>query len=150
MRGRTPLATPVQNKRLTSSFLAVFSLSWVVFEEPGFSGEPYILEKGLYGCQEDWGALQPRIASAMPVVMVRAATPGPRLPALRGNRDAPYPASTACGVFTRAAQPNHISCNFRHLAVAQYCLTLTSPCCPSLAKRALSLRVTGWSQHSCL
>ncbi|XP_035535050.1 beta/gamma crystallin domain-containing protein 1-like [Morone saxatilis] len=42
---------------------------WVVFEEPGFCGEPYILEKGLYGSPEDWGALQPRIASAMPVVL---------------------------------------------------------------------------------
>ncbi|XP_076612232.1 uncharacterized protein LOC143336165 isoform X1 [Chaetodon auriga] len=42
---------------------------WVAFEEPGFCGEPYILEKGLYGSPEDWGALQPRIASAMPVVL---------------------------------------------------------------------------------
>ncbi|XP_029984299.1 uncharacterized protein LOC115415031 [Sphaeramia orbicularis] len=41
---------------------------WVVFEEPGFCGECYILEKGLYGSPEDWGALVPRIASAMPVV----------------------------------------------------------------------------------
>ncbi|XP_068610221.1 beta/gamma crystallin domain-containing protein 1-like [Brachionichthys hirsutus] len=44
--------------------------SWVVFEEPGFCGESYILEKGLYGSPEDWGALQPRVASAMPVVLV--------------------------------------------------------------------------------
>uniref|UniRef100_A0A3Q1ISK4 Beta/gamma crystallin 'Greek key' domain-containing protein n=1 Tax=Anabas testudineus TaxID=64144 RepID=A0A3Q1ISK4_ANATE len=44
---------------------------WVVFEEPGFCGESYILEKGLYGSPEDWGALQPRVASAMPVVLVR-------------------------------------------------------------------------------
>lgn len=51
--------------------ISVFSLSWVVFEEPGFFGEPYILERGLYGCPEDWGALQPRVASAMPVVLVR-------------------------------------------------------------------------------
>eukprot|EP00064_Thunnus_orientalis_P006281 superscaffoldBa00000648_g6297 len=42
---------------------------WVVFEEPGFCGECYILEKGLYGSPEDWGALQPRIASAMPIVL---------------------------------------------------------------------------------
>uniref|UniRef100_A0A673CIY9 Beta/gamma crystallin 'Greek key' domain-containing protein n=1 Tax=Sphaeramia orbicularis TaxID=375764 RepID=A0A673CIY9_9TELE len=40
---------------------------WVVFEEPGFCGECYILEKGLYGSPEDWGALVPRIASAMPL-----------------------------------------------------------------------------------
>ncbi|KAM3602603.1 uncharacterized protein V6R79_007197 [Siganus canaliculatus] len=42
---------------------------WVVFEEPGFSGESYILEKGLYGSPEDWGALQPRVASVMSVVL---------------------------------------------------------------------------------
>ncbi|XP_060946966.1 beta/gamma crystallin domain-containing protein 1-like isoform X2 [Limanda limanda] len=42
---------------------------WVVFEEPGFCGESYILEKGLYGSPEDWGGLQPRVASAMPVIL---------------------------------------------------------------------------------
>ncbi|XP_068593454.1 beta/gamma crystallin domain-containing protein 1-like [Cebidichthys violaceus] len=42
---------------------------WVVFEEPGFCGECYLLEKGLYGSPEDWGAPQPRVASAMPVVL---------------------------------------------------------------------------------
>ncbi|XP_058468488.1 beta/gamma crystallin domain-containing protein 1-like isoform X1 [Solea solea] len=47
----------------------VISGVWVVFEEPGFCGESYILEKGLYGSPEDWGALQPRVASAMPVML---------------------------------------------------------------------------------
>ncbi|XP_061609003.1 beta/gamma crystallin domain-containing protein 1-like isoform X1 [Phyllopteryx taeniolatus] len=47
----------------------VISGIWVVFEEPGFCGECYILEKGLYGSPEDWGALRDRIASAMPVVL---------------------------------------------------------------------------------
>ncbi|XP_061668765.1 beta/gamma crystallin domain-containing protein 1-like [Syngnathoides biaculeatus] len=47
----------------------VVSGVWVVFEEPGFCGESYILEKGLYGSPEDWGALRDRIASAMPVVL---------------------------------------------------------------------------------
>ncbi|KAL6095877.1 crybg1 [Pungitius sinensis] len=42
---------------------------WVAFEEAGFCGECYLLEKGLYGSPEDWGALQPRVASAMPVVL---------------------------------------------------------------------------------
>lgn len=55
------------------SLLSLLFLSWVVFEEPGFCGESYVVERGLYGCPEDWGALQPRIASAMPVVLVRAA-----------------------------------------------------------------------------
>uniref|UniRef100_A0A668UY95 Beta/gamma crystallin 'Greek key' domain-containing protein n=1 Tax=Oreochromis aureus TaxID=47969 RepID=A0A668UY95_OREAU len=44
---------------------------WVVFEEPGFCGEPYVLEKGLYGSPEDWGALQHRVGSTMPVMLVR-------------------------------------------------------------------------------
>ncbi|KAG7239681.1 hypothetical protein INR49_028617, partial [Caranx melampygus] len=44
---------------------------WVAFEKPGFGGESYILEKGLYGCPEDWGALQPKIASVMPVTLVQ-------------------------------------------------------------------------------
>ncbi|XP_068199222.1 beta/gamma crystallin domain-containing protein 1-like isoform X2 [Antennarius striatus] len=43
--------------------------SWVVFEKPGFCGDAYILEKGLYGSPEDWGALQPTVASVMPVVL---------------------------------------------------------------------------------
>ncbi|XP_061742383.1 beta/gamma crystallin domain-containing protein 1-like isoform X2 [Nerophis ophidion] len=47
----------------------VISGIWVVFEEPSFCGESYILEKGLYGCPEDWGAQQHRIASVMPVVL---------------------------------------------------------------------------------
>ncbi|XP_077408535.1 uncharacterized protein LOC144039253 [Vanacampus margaritifer] len=47
----------------------VISGIWVVFEEPGFCGESYILEKGLYGIPEDWGSLQDRIASVMPVVL---------------------------------------------------------------------------------
>ncbi|CAG03653.1 unnamed protein product [Tetraodon nigroviridis] len=50
-------------------YTPVSAESWVAFEEPGFCGESYILERGLYGCPEDWGALQPRIASAMPVVL---------------------------------------------------------------------------------
>uniref|UniRef100_A0A3B3THB8 Uncharacterized LOC106953740 n=1 Tax=Poecilia latipinna TaxID=48699 RepID=A0A3B3THB8_9TELE len=44
---------------------------WVVFEEPDFCGESYILEKGLYGSPEDWGALQHKVGSTMPVVLVR-------------------------------------------------------------------------------
>nr|XP_061843332.1 beta/gamma crystallin domain-containing protein 1-like isoform X1 [Nerophis lumbriciformis] len=52
----------------TESF-DVISGIWVVFEEPCFCGESYVLEKGLYGCPEDWGAPQHQIASAMPVVL---------------------------------------------------------------------------------
>ncbi|XP_048841082.1 beta/gamma crystallin domain-containing protein 1-like [Brienomyrus brachyistius] len=41
---------------------------WVAFEEPGFSGDVYVLEKGLYGKPEDWGAPSTQILSIQPVV----------------------------------------------------------------------------------
>ncbi|KAM9798211.1 uncharacterized protein ACB057_009261 [Neosynchiropus ocellatus] len=68
------LAVPVGNMEETgygarTQSVDVMSGVWVAFEEPGFCGESYILEKGLYGSPEDWGALQPRIASAMTVVL---------------------------------------------------------------------------------
>lgn len=62
-------------KSESESLLSLLFHSWVVFEEPGFCGESYVIERGLYGCPEDWGALQPRIASAMPVVLVRRSPP---------------------------------------------------------------------------
>ncbi|XP_071222509.1 beta/gamma crystallin domain-containing protein 1-like [Salvelinus alpinus] len=40
---------------------------WVAFENPGFSGELYILEKGLYGSPEDWGGPNLKISSLQPV-----------------------------------------------------------------------------------
>ncbi|KAK6307079.1 hypothetical protein J4Q44_G00222270 [Coregonus suidteri] len=40
---------------------------WVAFENPGFSGELYILEKGLYGSPEDWGGQNLQISSLQPV-----------------------------------------------------------------------------------
>lgn len=43
---------------------------WVAFEKPGFSGELYILEKGLYGSPEDWGAPNFKISSIQPVFHV--------------------------------------------------------------------------------
>ncbi|XP_041721488.1 beta/gamma crystallin domain-containing protein 1 isoform X2 [Coregonus clupeaformis] len=42
---------------------------WVAFEEAGFSGKAYVLEKGLYGSPEDWGALSSKITSVMPVIL---------------------------------------------------------------------------------
>ncbi|KAJ3606732.1 hypothetical protein NHX12_026251 [Muraenolepis orangiensis] len=42
---------------------------WVVFEEPDFCGEAYVLEKGLYGSPEDWGALKHTVASVMPIML---------------------------------------------------------------------------------
>ncbi|MEQ2237369.1 hypothetical protein ILYODFUR_022447, partial [Ilyodon furcidens] len=47
----------------------VISGVWVVFEEPDFCGESYILEKGLYGSPEDWGGLHNKVGSTMPVLL---------------------------------------------------------------------------------
>uniref|UniRef100_A0A672HR62 Crystallin beta-gamma domain containing 1a n=1 Tax=Salarias fasciatus TaxID=181472 RepID=A0A672HR62_SALFA len=44
---------------------------WVAFEKPGFSGELYVLEKGMYANPEDWGARNFKISSIQPVFHVR-------------------------------------------------------------------------------
>ncbi|KAK1889099.1 Beta/gamma crystallin domain containing protein 1 [Dissostichus eleginoides] len=66
------LSVPVINMEDTgygvkTQSVDVISGVWVLFEELGFCGESFVVEKGLYGCPEDWGALKPRVASAMPV-----------------------------------------------------------------------------------
>ncbi|KAK5879953.1 hypothetical protein CesoFtcFv8_023026 [Champsocephalus esox] len=66
------LSVPVLNMEDTgygvkTQSVDVISGVWVLFEELGFCGESFVVEKGLYGCPEDWGALKPRVASAMPV-----------------------------------------------------------------------------------
>uniref|UniRef100_A0A3Q3EBH2 Crystallin beta-gamma domain containing 1a n=1 Tax=Labrus bergylta TaxID=56723 RepID=A0A3Q3EBH2_9LABR len=43
---------------------------WVGFENPGFNGDLYVLEKGLYTSSEDWGARNPKISSVQPVFHV--------------------------------------------------------------------------------
>uniref|UniRef100_A0A8C1ZYY0 Beta/gamma crystallin 'Greek key' domain-containing protein n=1 Tax=Cyprinus carpio TaxID=7962 RepID=A0A8C1ZYY0_CYPCA len=53
--------------------IEVLSGVWVASEGPGFSGQHYVLEKGLYGSPEDWGAAHSRISSAIPVILVRVA-----------------------------------------------------------------------------
>ncbi|KAM4713479.1 uncharacterized protein FYW61_020470 isoform 2-T2 [Anableps anableps] len=68
------LTVPVTNMDDTgygmkSQSADVSSGVWVVFEEPDFCGESYILEKGLYGSPEDWGALQHKVGSTMPVLL---------------------------------------------------------------------------------
>uniref|UniRef100_A0A665TZF3 Crystallin beta-gamma domain containing 1a n=1 Tax=Echeneis naucrates TaxID=173247 RepID=A0A665TZF3_ECHNA len=40
---------------------------WVAFEKPGFNGELYVLEKGLYASPEDWGAHNFNISSIQPL-----------------------------------------------------------------------------------
>ncbi|XP_030641590.1 beta/gamma crystallin domain-containing protein 1 [Chanos chanos] len=54
---------------LKTQSVDVLSGVWVAFENPGFSGELYVLEKGLYGNPEDWGAHHCKIASVQPVVV---------------------------------------------------------------------------------
>uniref|UniRef100_A0A8B9NXT1 Beta/gamma crystallin 'Greek key' domain-containing protein n=1 Tax=Accipiter nisus TaxID=211598 RepID=A0A8B9NXT1_9AVES len=49
----------------------VLSGVWVAYEGTNFSGEQYILEKGVYRNCEDWGATDCRIASAQPILQVR-------------------------------------------------------------------------------
>uniref|UniRef100_A0A096LSI1 Crystallin beta-gamma domain containing 1a n=1 Tax=Poecilia formosa TaxID=48698 RepID=A0A096LSI1_POEFO len=41
--------------------------SWVAFEQPAFSGELYVLEKGMYSNPEDWGAQNFNISSIQPI-----------------------------------------------------------------------------------
>uniref|UniRef100_A0A8B9B9Z1 Crystallin beta-gamma domain containing 2 n=1 Tax=Anser brachyrhynchus TaxID=132585 RepID=A0A8B9B9Z1_9AVES len=48
----------------------VLSGVWVAYEGPNFSGEQYILEKGVYRNCEDWGAADCCIASAQPILQV--------------------------------------------------------------------------------
>nr|XP_043902955.1 mucin-17 isoform X1 [Solea senegalensis] len=45
----------------------VMSGVWVAFEKPGFGGELYVLEKGLYANPDDWGAQNFKISSIQPV-----------------------------------------------------------------------------------
>ncbi|NXD31269.1 CRBG2 protein, partial [Spelaeornis formosus] len=49
----------------------VLSGVWVAYEGPNYSGEQYVLEKGVYRSCEDWGATDCRIASAQPILQVR-------------------------------------------------------------------------------
>ncbi|XP_016159167.1 PREDICTED: absent in melanoma 1-like protein [Ficedula albicollis] len=49
----------------------VLSGVWVAYEGPNYSGEQYILEKGVYRSCEDWGATDCHIASAQPILQVR-------------------------------------------------------------------------------
>uniref|UniRef100_A0A8C6INL0 Uncharacterized protein n=1 Tax=Melopsittacus undulatus TaxID=13146 RepID=A0A8C6INL0_MELUD len=54
----------------------VLSGVWVAYEGTNFSGEQYILEKGVYRSCEDWGATDCRIASVQPILQVRAGPTG--------------------------------------------------------------------------
>uniref|UniRef100_A0AAY4C5E4 Beta/gamma crystallin 'Greek key' domain-containing protein n=1 Tax=Denticeps clupeoides TaxID=299321 RepID=A0AAY4C5E4_9TELE len=68
------LLVPVTNMEDTgygskTQSIDVESGVWVGFEKAGFSGELYILERGLYSAHEDWGAQRPSIGSVQPVIV---------------------------------------------------------------------------------
>uniref|UniRef100_A0A8D0FKP0 Crystallin beta-gamma domain containing 1 n=1 Tax=Strix occidentalis caurina TaxID=311401 RepID=A0A8D0FKP0_STROC len=47
-------------------------LLWVAYENPEFTGEQYILAKGLYPSIEAWGGKNCKISSVQPIIMVRS------------------------------------------------------------------------------
>uniref|UniRef100_A0A8C8VDJ8 Beta/gamma crystallin 'Greek key' domain-containing protein n=1 Tax=Pelusios castaneus TaxID=367368 RepID=A0A8C8VDJ8_9SAUR len=54
----------------TTQSIHVLSGVWVAYENTNFSGEQYILEKGVYRSCEDWGASNCQIHSVQPVLQV--------------------------------------------------------------------------------
>ncbi|XP_007178770.2 beta/gamma crystallin domain-containing protein 2 [Balaenoptera acutorostrata] len=50
----------------------VLSGVWVAYQEVGFSGEQYVLEKGVYRNCDDWGSSNSALASLQPVLQVGA------------------------------------------------------------------------------
>lgn len=84
-----------------------FSGRWVAYEGTNFSGEQYVLEKGVYRNCEDWGAGDCRIASVQPILQVRAPGTPPASPHGAGGGQAamrPQPASL-CLLAGRGTQP---------------------------------------------
>ncbi|XP_077018659.1 beta/gamma crystallin domain-containing protein 1 isoform X2 [Tamandua tetradactyla] len=47
----------------------VLSGVWVAYENPDFTGEQYILDKGFYACFEDWGGKSCKISSVQPICL---------------------------------------------------------------------------------
>ncbi|XP_056422202.1 beta/gamma crystallin domain-containing protein 1 isoform X3 [Hyla sarda] len=54
----------------------VLSGVWVAYECPDFTGEQYILEKGMYSNFTDWGAKNYKISSLQPIIMEALESPG--------------------------------------------------------------------------
>ncbi|XP_074074119.1 beta/gamma crystallin domain-containing protein 2 [Macrotis lagotis] len=55
---------------LTTQAIHVLSGVWVAYELVGFSGEQYVLEKGVYRNCDDWGAGNSTITSLQPILQV--------------------------------------------------------------------------------
>ncbi|XP_060114181.1 beta/gamma crystallin domain-containing protein 2 [Heteronotia binoei] len=54
----------------TTQSIHVLSGVWVAYEDKNFSGDQYILEKGMYRSCEDWGAASCKISSVQPILQV--------------------------------------------------------------------------------
>ncbi|XP_061847170.1 beta/gamma crystallin domain-containing protein 1 isoform X2 [Colius striatus] len=54
---------------LRTQSINVLSGVWVAYENPEFTGEQYILAKGLYPSIEAWGAKNCKISSVQPIIM---------------------------------------------------------------------------------
>ncbi|XP_069582385.1 beta/gamma crystallin domain-containing protein 1 isoform X1 [Ranitomeya imitator] len=54
----------------------ILSGVWVAYESPDFTGEQYILEKGMYSNFSDWGAKNCKITSLQPILMEAIESPG--------------------------------------------------------------------------
>lgn len=67
---QTALPVSVSSKLVLMNY-SVTVVRWVGFEKPGFSGELYVLEKGMYASPEDWGAQNFKISSIQPIFHVR-------------------------------------------------------------------------------
>uniref|UniRef100_A0A452GLA8 Beta/gamma crystallin 'Greek key' domain-containing protein n=1 Tax=Gopherus agassizii TaxID=38772 RepID=A0A452GLA8_9SAUR len=55
---------------LRTQSIHVLSGVWVVYENPDFTGEQYILDKGLYPSAEAWGGKNSKISSVQPIVQL--------------------------------------------------------------------------------
>ncbi|NWW53095.1 CRBG1 protein, partial [Pedionomus torquatus] len=59
---------------LRTQSINVLSGVWVAYENPEFTGEQYILAKGLYPSVEAWGGKNCKISSVQPIIMVRSSS----------------------------------------------------------------------------
>uniref|UniRef100_A0A8C6X1L4 Crystallin beta-gamma domain containing 1 n=1 Tax=Naja naja TaxID=35670 RepID=A0A8C6X1L4_NAJNA len=56
---------------LRTQSVNVISGVWVAYENPDFTGEQYILDKGMYPSYEAWGAKNNKISSIQPILLVQ-------------------------------------------------------------------------------
>ncbi|KYO24673.1 absent in melanoma 1 protein isoform A [Alligator mississippiensis] len=59
---------------LRTKSINVLSGVWVIYENPDFTGEQYILDKGLYPSIEAWGGKDCKISSVQPIVVDAASS----------------------------------------------------------------------------